>query len=339
MLQGVSSWIRHKYRWGAELYPFFRSAFHYGRRMSLEQDNTSSIQKGEILLFSTMKNEGHRLEFFLDYYRKMGVSHFFLVDNNSDDDTAEILSRHSDVTRFLAKDGYKETNFGMHWLNYLLFKYGRGHWCMTCDPDEFLVYPHCNTRDLKDLTSYLESIRQDSFFTVMIDMYGEGPVSETWYEPGSDPLGACPYFDQSGYSKQYNHDMRNLFVQGGVRRRVFAKEAPASAPALNKVPLVKWKWNYAYVSSMHMALPRRLNQCIDERKVTGGILHFKFISQLNDKVKQEMVAKQHYNDSAEYKQYGRVIDNRDLLFHPQVSTRYESWETLEHLGLINKGEW
>jgi hypothetical protein len=210
---------------------------------------------------------------------------------------------------------------------------------MTCDPDEFIVYPNMETRDLRDLTEYLSSIRQDSFFTVMIDMYGESPVSETLYQPGTDPLNACPYFDKSGYSKQYNPDMRNLYVQGGVRQRIFAKDTPESAPALNKLPLIKWKWNYAYVSSMHMALPRRLNRCVDDRKTTGALLHYKFISQLNDKVKEELVAKQHYNDSAEYKQYGNVIDRKDVLYDSELSTRFQDWKTLARLGLVNTGEW
>ena len=327
------------YKWLKELIPFFRKAIYHGRLLKYVNGGKTSILAKDILLFSTMKNEGHRLVFFLDYYRKLGVNHFFIVDNGSTDNTGILLANQPDVTHYYTEDSYKDSNFGMHWLNYLLFKYGRGHWCFTCDPDEFLVYPHMESRDLKDLTQHLESIKQDSFFTLMVDMYSDKPVADTYYEEGTDPRLTCPYFDGYGYSKNYNHNYRNLYVQGGVRRRVFSKEKPAEAPALNKVPLVKWKWNYMYISSMHMMLPRRLNRCFSAQLTTGALLHFKFISQLDEKVKQEMVAKQHYNDSAEYRQYGAVIDKKDMLFDENVSIPFKGWEDLAKRGLLNIGGW
>ena len=36
-------------------------------------DNTGSIRTGDILLFSTFRNENVRLPYFLDYYRRLGV--------------------------------------------------------------------------------------------------------------------------------------------------------------------------------------------------------------------------------------------------------------------------
>lgn len=331
--------IKKTHSWLSEIAPFFYQAHKKGKELTVKLDNRCNIKKEDIVLFATMKNEGHRLSYFLDYYRKLGVNHFFIVDNGSTDNTAEIINKQQDVTHYYTFGSYKNSSFGMHWLNYLLFKYGRGHWCFICDPDEFFVYPHMESRDLKDLTQYLESIKQDSLFTVMLDMYSDKAVADTYYEEGTDPLKVCKYFDGYGYSKQYNPNYRNLYVQGGVRQRVFSKEKPSHAPALNKVPLVKWKWNYAYISSMHMMLPRRLNRCIDERMVTGALLHFKFISQLDDKVKQEMVAKQHYNDSAEYKQYGTVIEKKDLLYNKNVSVAFSGWKDLAKRGLLNLGGW
>ena len=94
-----------------------------------------------------------------------------------------------------------------------------------------------------------------------------------------------------------------------------------------------------YISSMHMMLPRRLNRCFSAQLTTGALLHFKFISQLDEKVKQEMVAKQHYNDSAEYKQYGAVIDKKDMLYDENISIPFIGWEDLAKRGLLNIGGW
>lgn len=314
-------------------------ALKFSRWLTIRQDRKYNIGENDIILFSVMKNEAHRLPYFIDYYRKLGVNHFILIDNASSDHFNEVVAGQEDVTTFYTDASYKASNFGMHWLNYLLRKYGSGHWCLTCDPDEFIVYPEMEGRDLHDLTAYLSSTREESFFTCMIDMYGDKPVEQCHYEEGTDPIETCGYFDKAGYVKTYLHGLRNFWIQGGVRRRVFARQHPQNAPALNKVPLIKWKQYFAYVESMHMAIPRRLNESVSPNKATGALLHFKFISQLRDKVDVELKAKQHFNDSAEYKQYDRVIKESQGLFDPTISEKYEDWRTLAKLGLINKGEW
>ena len=66
---------------------------------------------------------------------------------------------------------------------------------------------------------------------------------------------------------------------------------PERAPALNKIPLVKWHRDYAYVSSTHMLLPRGLNLVYDEwggEKASGVLLHAKFIDTFSAKAKEEL---------------------------------------------------
>jgi hypothetical protein len=316
-----------------------RLARLHGKDLELRQNHLAAIKKNDVLLFAVMKNEAHRLRFFIDYYRKLGVSHFILVDNGSADHFNEVVAGQGDITTYYTAASYKASNYGMHWCNDLLRRHGCGHWCMTCDPDEFLVYPYMETRDLLDLTAYLDSLRESSFFTTMIDMYGDRAVEESFYREGEDPLSVCAYFDGTGYSKTWYSRYENTFIQGGVRRRMFYADNPGKAPALNKVPLIKWQKHYAYVESMHMALPRRLNHVFACSKTSGALLHFKFISQLVDKVKDEELAQQHWDNSSEYKKYGEAIKTRTLLHEPSVSVRYENWRTLARFGLVNLGEW
>lgn len=314
-------------------------AFKHGLSLKIHQNHTKNIKDKDIILFAVMKNEAHRLPFFIDYYRELGVNHFIFVDNGSTDHFNDVVKKQSDITSFYTEASYKESNFGMHWANYLLFKYGQNHWCMTCDPDEFIVYPYMDNRDLRDLTDYLDSTRTESFFTVMLDMYADKAVEDSYYKEGTNPLSTCPYFDGNGFSKQYNADFNNYYIQGGVRRRVFYKDNPLAAPALNKLPLVKWKWSFSYISSMHMIVPNRLNQGLENRKTSGALLHYKFISQLTDKIKEEQIAQQHYDNSSEYKKYEDAIKSKTLLYNLSVSTEYKDWKTVAKLGLINKGEW
>ena len=48
--------------------------------------------KNEIRFFATMRNEGLRLPYLLDYYRQLGVKRFFIVSNGSTDETEPFSS-------------------------------------------------------------------------------------------------------------------------------------------------------------------------------------------------------------------------------------------------------
>ncbi|NRA98848.1 MAG: glycosyltransferase family 2 protein, partial [Rhodobacteraceae bacterium] len=65
----------------------FRKSFELKK---LSKRSVSS-QRDEILCFVTLRNELPRLAFFLQYYRNLGVSQFFVVDNGSDDGSMEYL--------------------------------------------------------------------------------------------------------------------------------------------------------------------------------------------------------------------------------------------------------
>lgn len=320
-----------------ELAIYYFYSIKHSKQISIRQDNSSKISKGDILLFCTLRNEAHRISFFLDYYRRLGVKHFIFVDNGSDDNFQELVSKYDDVTVYYTEASYKASNFGMHWLNSLLRKHGTGHWCMTCDPDEFLVYPKSDVLDLKDLTTYLDSNHRPSFFTLMVDMYGKGSLADSNYVPGTDPLTVNPYFDKSGYFFNENHRYNSLWCQGGVRMRTMFKDNPVGAPAINKTPLVKWKWYYSYISSMHMAIPRRLNGGF-RQGLTGAVLHFKFIAAFEEKIAEEMERGQHYGDSAEYKKYMQFLKDSQN-YCDNMSIKYTGWKQLSELGLVKASEW
>lgn len=316
-------------------------AYIHSFSLKNKQDNTKSIKKGDVLLFATLRNEGFRISYFLDYYRRLGVKHFLFVDNASTDGFEDLVSKHPDVSVWHTKASYKASNFGMHWLNALLHKYGVGHWCVTVDPDELLVFPQCETRTLVELTDWLDSQRRSSMFCLLLDMYGEGPVSQTQCPPGENPLTVAPYFDGRGYVQHFGTSRGQVYVQGGARRRVFFRDLPAKAPAINKTPLVKWQSNYSYLSSMHTLSHMRLNHPHGAKwlSVTGCLLHFKFLSSLVEKAAEEIVRKEHYDNSVEYVAYKTIIDSdADHLFY-EGSIAFENSTQLVELGFMQRGTW
>ncbi len=316
-------------------------AFRKRRDLRPVANRTEDIKSSDILLFCTQRNEGVRLPWFLKYYRDLGVNHFFFVDNDSDDGSLDYLANQPDVSLWTTQASYKRSRFGVDWMNWLLMKYGHGHWCLTVDPDELFLYPFCDTRPIRALTDWLDASSIKSFGAMLLDMYPKGRMDAQTYQPGQNPLEIASWFDAGNYTIQKNPKLGNLWIQGGPRARVFFTEEPDLAPALNKIPLVKWDRKYSYISSTHSLLPRGLNLVYDEwggEKASGILLHTKFLSTFSEKAEEELQRRQHYGASREYLAYADgVKDNPELWC--KWSEKYINWRQLEILGLMSKGNW
>jgi len=304
-------------------------------------DRTVQIRPGDVLLFSTLRDEYVRLPYFLQYYRDLGIAHFLIVDNDSSDGGTEYLARQPDVSLWTTKASYKRSRFGVDWLNWLQSRHGHGHWTLVVDPDEFLVYPFCDTRPIRALTDWLDSSAVKSFGAMLLDMYPKGRLDAVPYRAGQNPMEIAAWFDPGNYMIAKNRLYGNLWIQGGPRARVFFADRPKKAPALNKTPLVRWDRRYAYDSSTHMLLPRGLNLTYDAwggEKASGILLHAKFLDTFTAKAEEELRRGQHYSGSVEYKAYAaHVRENPELWC--KWSEKYINWRQLEILGLMSKGNW
>lgn len=316
-------------------------AFRKRRELRAMADRTQDIRPSDILLFSTQRNERVRLPYFLKYYRDHGVNHFFIVDNDSNDGSLEYLLEQPDVSVWHTSKSYKRSRFGVDWLNWLQMKHAHGHWCLVVDPDEFFIYPFCDTRPIRALTDWLDASSIKSFSAMLLDMYPKGKIDAQPYREGQNPMEITSWFDAGNYTIQKNKKFGNLWIQGGPRARTFFRENPAKAPALNKIPLVKWDRRYTYVSSTHMLLPRGLNLVYDEwggEKASGVLLHTKFLDTFAEKATEELERKQHYSASVEYKAYAETLEKNPDLWC-KWSEKYINWRQLEILGLMSKGNW
>jgi hypothetical protein len=311
------------------------------RQLEVVADRTAGLRREPILLFVTIRNERVRLPFFLDYYRKLGIDHFLVIDNGSDDGSRDYLAAQPDVSLWATRAGYRQSRYGIDWLMHLLRRHGSGNWCLTVDVDEFLVYPFCEARPLRALTDWLDNAGVRSFGAMLLDMYPKGEMHGQPYREGQNPFEIAQYFDSGNYTIRRNWPYLNLWVQGGPRARLFFGNEPKKAPAMNKIPLVKWDPSYAYVSSTHMLLPRGLNltyEVAGGEKASGCLLHAKFLDTFALKAEEELQRGQHYAESHEYRAYREgVAKERDLWC--TWSEKYINWRQLEILGLMSKGNW
>lgn len=288
-----------------------------------------------VLACSVIRNEGPRLPAFLDHYRRLGVTAFFVVDNGSTDDGPAFLAHQPDVVLWRSGLPFHRANFGSAWFELLLRRHGRGRWWVMADADERLVYAGSEHLRLPELCRRLEAAGRRALPALLLDMYGSGQVADCVCPPGTDPLEVCPHFDRVPFHRCHPHGgpYRNLPIwEGGVRERVFG---PAGGWILTKVPLLRYDRDCLLAGGQHLTnLPA---SAIAEAR--AAVLHFKYLASFPAYVQEEVERGEHYAGAFQYRQYARGLSRGRLtLFDPEASLTYEGTAMLQRLGVLVAGE-
>jgi Glycosyl transferase family 2 len=130
---------------------------------TLKRIDSNQLQDNlyEIRLFTNLRNESLRLPHFLQYYKMMGVSRFFFIDNNSTDYSSEIILQDNKSHLFITTDNFSNHHF---WIEHLLETYGKNCWCMVVDIDELFSYPNQDFLKLFCLTGVLDGVKHNTHF-------------------------------------------------------------------------------------------------------------------------------------------------------------------------------
>lgn len=331
-------WSRYRLRWKRREYLW--RAMRARHQLQAVQNRTAAIRRGQVLCFATIRDEMLRLPEFLRHYRELGVDHFLLVVHDSTDGTQDLLGQQPDVSLWCSKGSYRTTRFGMDWLGWLLARYGHGHWCLTVDIDELLIYPHWPHQGLHDLTARLDETGQHAMGALMLDLYPKGPIGQP-ATPGDSVLSGLEWFDAGPYRMTVQQPKLNRWVQGGARDRVFFAGQPDRAPTLNKLPLVRWNRRFAYANSTHSVLPRGLNLSYDgpgDQRLCGVLLHTKFAADIIERSRQEQQRRQHFHRPEDFRDYYAAIIAGPDLWH-EDAVRLRDWRQLLQLGLMSDGGW
>ena len=141
----------------------FRGIIQFGIKNYFNVLKTDSITKfeNELAIGAIMKDEGPYLKEWLDFHILIGVNKFYLYDNESTDNTKEILKPYIDK-------GIVEYHFipgkGMQYTAYseILAQHSNDcRWIAFIDLDEFLF-----SVNHKNIVEYLHTIKQD--FAVLV---------------------------------------------------------------------------------------------------------------------------------------------------------------------------
>jgi hypothetical protein len=260
-----------------------------------------------------VRDEASRFPFLLEFYRRLGIEHFLVIDHQSSDGLSELLRHEMDVSTYFADGSFANSRYGIDWVNFALHRHCRGKWILMVDADEFLVIP--GVAGIADVCQTLERTGKRSLQTIMLDMYSDRRTDENEVAPGVDPLDVCSLYDGAGYYSRWDARSNVNWIKGGVRGRLFFRDAIWSGPALNKTPLVRWERGDYFVKAAHQLVPRSVNG--GNVRPQGALLHFKFTVEGAAKIVDPAVISQH---TKEYEAYGTVAES-EFVGGPTVAYR------------------
>jgi predicted Zn-dependent protease len=270
-----------------------------------------------VLVASMMRNELPRLPDFLAHHRRLGVSGFVLIDNDSKDGTLDYLVAQPDVLVYSTADSYSQSYFGIRWLNQVIDMHGSG-WVLYADADERLVYSGSEKRSVNDLTQYLSRRGEQIVPGVMIDMFPRrfargGALKHDWF----DPLRIRP-------------SLMSPFIEaaGGARRRLFG-----TSVTISKAPLINAGAGVRYLSS-HTTTPAPVSA------IRAGLLHYHldylFEAANVERLKEEVARGEHSDFAVDRRRslaMSLALAEGDL--RGPDSQRYSGTDQLLRLGLIS----
>jgi hypothetical protein len=311
-----------------------RQAFEVYSYRSLFEHLTAVRRAGQLLpndfpLICVLRNEAARLPVFFDHYRRLGITRFIMVDNNSDDGSHDILMNQKDVDIFFTHTPFIEGQGGLYWANGLAHALCRGHWIVRADVDELLVYDGMDEHGLPDLADWLEKQGRDRIFAPMRDVYPSLSL-ETENGEIAKMLAQDCWFDSEGYTTEKWRE--GWHMTGGPRERLFGKD---HLIWLSKYPFFRMTENVS-IFNHHYLWP--FDTSLDPP--IGALLHLKLLGDFVERGKHYEHEGQHAMGSRAYRISNSVIAAAGPVSpHYEGSRRYEGPQSLIEHGLMQTIDW
>lgn len=334
-------WLpREIYYIAAYIVPPIFLASAMGRKIKCAKLSEKSSQNNAILAVVPFYGTDSILPHFVSYYRRLGVSHFVFLDLSRERALAATLADEADCTVWQPKRGAAPSN-AIHWLNFLRRRYGTGRWCLSVEPSDFLVFPRSESRTLRDLTEFLASENRRHLFALVVEAYGDEPAAALECTPSNPPQELLPYIDPVGYAYMRRGRLRTSIMTGGVQRRTLFSQTPLSSPALNRTPLVRWRWYYNYMASTRMMVPGILNTPHARWHLTptGCLMRYALLENERALAIADLAERTVMVRDAAKPGYGGVIQLRDAQLKDASSVRITGSTDLAGWGLMNCGQW
>ena len=243
----------------------FRPQFH-AEIIDLERLSPPvRYRSDDVVAFMVIRNERLRLPDILRHHRDLGVRHFVVVDNDSDDDSREFLLAQPDVVVYRTSDDFFVAGMGMRWVNHLIDELAPNNWCLFIDADELLYYEGIEGCDINQLVGSLNEEGAEAVGGFMLDMHPATFEEQTTYRQGDKLIEHSPYFTNTYHFQPFVMSPYTD-VRGGVRATVLGDRYGQHT----KTPLINAASGVRFVLSSHETTP----SVVATKSVV--LLHFKF---------------------------------------------------------------
>jgi len=292
--------------------------------------NQKILTKNDIVLLVVFKNATNFIKHFIDHYKKIGIKYFVFINNDSDDNSINIIYDNSQdvlVDVWCTKDRFDAIK-AMGWKQRLMVYYGLDHWYLNLDIDELLVFNGIEQYGIEQLIHYATENNLSTVGSVMLDMYPNMQITQVNSIPNEKILEYYCYYDKDTYQKVGNQKYENR-IFGGPRMRSFD-----IAPSLQKYPLI-----YPTRDSMginpHFWYPYRINM---QSRLVSALLHYKFLPHDFSRYVEYTKTGVHYNNSSEYKKYIETIQKNPKLnfYNKNYSVKYQTSADLKNIKIIEQ---
>jgi len=288
-----------------------------------------------VFLLCVFRDEEILLEYFIKYYRSLGVTHFIMVDNLSIDNGPRYLKSLKEINLLLyrAEDSYRDADYGTLWINRLLKEHCHGQYCFTVDVDELFMFDTRQYASLQQLINTMELVEANVIPTTLLDMYPREINDD--YHAGSEFLEHSPYFD--AFESPYYEERGQIYggfshKVGGVRKR-----ALGTTVCIHKFPFFKYDFMPLGVAPGYHFFQDKGNVLMQSDKIRlfnepGILMHFKFIKPcFRAFVERRICINEDWGDSAEYKAYREALGSSAVLqlYNDSVTRRFRDISCLD----------
>ena len=289
------------------------------------------LDAGEIGLVCVLRNEVARLPLFFEHYKRIGVTRFFMIDNNSDDGSREVIVSEPLADIFHAHAQFLEGQGGLFWAHAIARRYGEGNWLIRPDADELFVYDGMEERNLVALAHWLERQGMDRVYAPMIDVYPSAALGSTNHTI-EELLENDSWFDNDGYSlTRWPQGWRLI---GGPRYRLFHQD-DSHRTLMWKYPFFQMRRD-TIIYNEHWLWPH------DEvtKGALGAVIHLKLMNDFVERSERYEREGQHWKNSNAYRVINQKMkDMPEVVAFYEKSKRYRGPRSLIRHGMLMPIDW
>ncbi len=266
---------------------------------SLKQIKSTEFDNGIILIcfYNNFENFANK---WINHYINIGIKNFVLVDNNSTDNSTEILKKYQEIVNisFWKIDEQYNCYKMCGWKQQIFEYYGIGNKYLTVDSDELFIYEGYKSKKLED---FINTKKINYIKSLMLDVYS----SKRLFEGNIEDFN---FVDKGTYKINLRAPYYQRFY-GGPRSRIFGIN-----PSLQKIPFITYTGKELFVND-HFYYPWDINA---KATFCSYLLHYKFLPGDNEKYIAFAKDGRHWNNSREYKVYSDIIlQSEKISFYDQ----------------------